>query len=273
MKNTIKKSFLLMSAATLLAGTTSLTQVGAQSSTASTFNSDISVNQLTSFQAQQNLTDNINEIDEYMETQGTSVLNELVKGKERLERDFENETDETEKSKLTDLIAGYAANITEYENYISQQNSSRGEFSTTGVNDSVLSPAVTSIIAFFNAKGYLLASELLTYAKQTSNGGSYSPYYKSQANGTAELARLRTTQSTGSGSGAFAKGSSTKDNDLYYAIHNYNYKWNNGTVSITDRYDYAVNADYEGIAGTAVNTMWLAQSKGVIVPFLVVMNF
>ncbi|MFD2413357.1 hypothetical protein [Paenibacillus rhizoplanae] len=196
MKNTIKKSLLLMTTATFLAGTTGLTQVGAQNYPTSTFNSHISDNQLTNSQVQQKLSDNINEIEIFMETQGTTVLNELVKGKERLEKDFENETDETEKSKLSDLIAGYDTNIAEYENYISQQNSLKSGFSTSGVSDPVLSPAVSSIIAFFNVQGYLLASELLTYAKQSSNGGSYTPYYKSQANGTAELARLRTTQST-----------------------------------------------------------------------------
>ncbi|WP_019913049.1 hypothetical protein [Paenibacillus sp. HW567] len=272
MKNTIKKSFLLFSAAAFLFGATGLTQVGAKDSSDSTFESYISDNQLTRSQVQQKLTNNLNEIETYMETQGTTVLNELIKEKERLEKDLENEASESEKSKLADLIAGYDTNITEYENYISQQNSSKGGFSTAGATDPVLSPAVSSVIAFFNLKGYLLASELLTYAKQSSIGGSYTPYYKSQANGTAELARLRTTQS-GSGSGAFSKGSSTKDNDLYYAIHNYNYNWRNGTVSITDRYDYAVNPEYQGIAGTAVNTMYLAQQSGVIVPYTVVMNF
>lgn len=61
-KEYYKKSFLLMSAATFLAGTTGLTQVGAQNSPSSTFNSHISGNQWTNSQVQQKLTDNINEI-------------------------------------------------------------------------------------------------------------------------------------------------------------------------------------------------------------------
>ena len=41
---------------------------------------------------------------------------------------------------------------------------------------------------------------------------------------------------------------------------------NSGIVTLTDRYDYDV-ADYSGIEGAAVNTMFLTQLEGVIVPF------
>ena len=45
----------------------------------------------------------------------------------------------------------------------------------------------------------------------------------------------------------------------------YKHNANSGIVTLTDRYYYDV-ADYSGIEGAAVNTMFLTQLEGVIVP-------
>lgn len=276
MKNMIVKPF-IVGCAVLLFGTTGIAQVGAQEYVNQNIENNTVSNQLSDAQVQQKLTENINSIEKYMESQGTSVLKELEKEKERLETLLDKETSPDGKVQLTNLIQSYTKNIKEYENYLSQGKSSQGGISTSGVYDSVLSPAVSTVIAYFNVRQYYLAAELLTYAKDRSTGGQYTPFFASQTNGTSEYVRLRnkvqSSGPSGSGSATFSKGSTTKDNDLYYALHKYNYSWKNGSVTITDRYDYDVNPEYNGIAGTAVNTMYLAQTLGVIVPYTVVMRF
>ena len=66
----------------------------------------------------------------------------------------------------------------------------------------------------------------------------------------------------------YAKGYSgnVAQKDLYYAIHAFSWTKSGGFVTLRDRYDFAPG-DYNGIAGTAVNTMYLAQQAGVLVPF------
>lgn len=51
-----------------------------------------------------------------------------------------------------------------------------------------------------------------------------------------------------------------------------NYSYRSGNLTISDKYDYDINPDYQGIAGTTVNTMYLAQQMGVIVPFKVLIE-
>ncbi|MGS5022292.1 hypothetical protein [Paenibacillus sp. JJ1683] len=276
MKNMMVKPF-IVGCAFLLFATTGIAQVGAQEYVDQDINNNTVSNQLSNAQVQKKLTENIDSVEKYMESQGTSVLKELEKEKARLESLLDKETSPEGKVQLTDLIQSYTKNIAEYENYLSQGNKSEGEFSKSGVQDPVLSPAVSTVIAYFNVRQYYLAAELLTYAKDRSTGGQYTPYFAGQTYGTSEYARLRNkvqvSGPSGSGSATFSKGSTTKDDDLYYALHKYNYSWKNGSITITDRYDYDVNPEYNGIAGTAVNTMYLAQTLGVIVPYTVVMRF
>lgn len=168
------------------------------------------------------------------------------------------------------LIKMYDNMIIEYKDF--KNSSSTGDYIVNGAFHPVLSPAVSAVITFFNTGGLFLAAELLTYAKETSTGGTYTPYWGKNVYQTSEYTRIRNQIRTSgaqyaSGSSTFTKGSSTYNNDLYYAIHHYNYEYNRGRFTITDYYDYDVNPEYEGIAGTAINTMYQAQLLGVIVPY------
>lgn len=177
---------------------------------------------------------------------------------------------EENKYKLERLIQSYANMISEYEDYKDKDESS--DITISGTDHPVLSPAVASIVTYFTMNKFYLASELLTYAKELSDGGEYEPYSVNNVRSTTEYSRLRreiinSGREPQSGTSNFEKGSSIADKDLYYAIHGYSYDYESGLLTITDYYDFAYNKDYDGIAGTAVNTMYMAQLLGVIIPY------
>lgn len=132
----------------------------------------------------------------------------------------------------------------------------------------VYSPAVSSIVAYFNSNDFYLAAELLTHAKNNDVVDSfYSPSYGYLVKQTTVYNSVYNNGGI-SGSSSFNKTGRTVDDDFYYAIHSFNYyrDTTHRTLEFNDRYDYAV-ADYNSIQGVAVNTMYNAQQAGVIVPF------
>lgn len=77
-----------------------------------------------------------------------------------------------------------------------------------------------------------------------------------------------------SGSSAFEYDTtSVATMDLYYVMHASNYSTNimDRIVTISDRYDFALG-DYNGIAGAAIDTMYMAQAYGAIVPFMLIVT-
>lgn len=129
---------------------------------------------------------------------------------------------------------------------------------------------VAAVIAYFNAKGYKLASELLTHARNNKTiNSSYTPYYGYHVQASPVFRKIANGTST-KGSDTFPYNSSnTKLADCYYAIHHFDYTKSSVSskiVKITDRYDFA-KGDYDGIAGIAINAMYNAQQFGTIKPF------
>lgn len=231
---------------------------------------------LTNTQMLAKIKTNTQIIEQYIKSQGTTVQKELNKEKDRLRLLLKIETNLENKEKLNDLIESYTKMILEYDEYLKQEALGNGGITIQGVYHPVLTPAVATIVSYFNMNQYYLSAELLTYANDRSNGGVYSPYFGYRILGTAKYAevayQIRTSGKTsGNGNTCFEKGSTVEDNDLYYAIHACNYQFTsyNRNLIFSDIYDYDVNADYQGIAGTAINTMYMAQVLGVIVPFSV----
>jgi len=230
--------------------------------------------ELSNEKIQEKFIENIKEIERYIENQGTTVLQELSKEKERLEKILITESDICNRVKLENLIQMYANMISDYNDYINNGGLDNGNIIINGAWHPILSPAVAAIVSFFIMNELILAAELLTYAKEVSTGGIYSPYFGYRVYETEEYSRLSNEirysgTTSGSGSSAFEnEGDAIEDIDLYYAIHAYEYEYrSNGQLIITDYYDYKINEDYQGIAGTAIDTMYLAQVMGVIVPF------
>lgn len=204
---------------------------------------------------------NIISIEKDLEKSNTTVVKELEESisyyRELLKND--NLTND-EIIRINTLINNLKEQIVDYKNY-------KLGISFRGTDDPVLSAAVSSVIAWFNNRGYRLSAELLTHAKNNDvrnslyipvNGGrvTYSSVYKTIAKSSANY-----------GSSSFPKSGTEIEVDLYYAIHGFDWtKDTYGKITITDLYDFAPG-QYKGIQGIAVDTMYMAQQKGVIVPF------
>lgn len=234
-----------------------------------------------------NVNKNIETLEEYFESNGTSVIKELEKDKIRIEKLLENENDPVTIEKMKDQINGYDRLIDSYEFYSREDLSkiyNEDSFDLYGVSHPVLSPAVASIVAYFTMNKYYLAAELLNHALYATKNSTYEPYQGNRVKYTNEFGRLRqeivsSGRQSGQGSSSFPNKGSIEDRDLYYALHLYRYDYTkyNGRYSlfIKDVYDFAVSSDanrYDRIAGTAINTMFMAQSMGVINPYNVLIE-
>lgn len=71
------------------------------------------------------------------------------------------------------------------------------------------------------------------------------------------------------GSAAFPPSSDPVLQDLYYAVHKFNWRtYDDWWVEISDHYDFDIeDLGYDSIANAAVGTMAVAQNWGVIVPY------
>lgn len=137
----------------------------------------------------------------------------------------------------------------------------------------IYTPAVAAVIAYFNAKKYLLAAELLTHARENTDRVSiYTPAYGARAR-NSEVVRNLAYGTAVSGSASFEPGDNPVDIDLYYSIHDFDFFKSSATskvVNIFDTYDFKHDADaYKTIPGTAVETMYKAQEAGYLTPYFV----
>ncbi len=71
------------------------------------------------------------------------------------------------------------------------------------------------------------------------------------------------------GSDTFTNTGTTFQKDLYYGIHSFYWKKENGVFTLHDVYDFINGEGYpSGIEQIAVNEMYLAQQAGELTPFL-----
>lgn len=206
---------------------------------------------------------NITSIEEELSANNTDVVSEI---NAMIDEYSAQSIDATEED-----VAKYTALISTLEDMRDEYALYDAGISTYKFH-AIYSPAVASVIAFFNMSGYKLAAELLAHARDnTKLDSSYIPtngnlvkkssVFKNIANGTGTK-----------GSASFENSGSTEEKDLYYAIHSFNWTKSSKTsktVKISDRYDYKAGDHNGGIAGVAIDTMAKAQDAGVIVPYYV----
>lgn len=219
------------------------------------------------------LNNNIKEIERKLEIEGTSVDIELSEAINMLELDKERATDEKEIEKLQALIDETVRLKNDYSMY--STNVSTSGISVRGVYNPVYSPAVAAVASYFMASGYLLSYELLIHARDNNRlDSTYVPVYGNRIKSSAVVGRILSNKKDISGSAAFENTGGTVERDLYYAIHNFNYSLTakTKTITLTDRYDYASQGEYTGVAGVAIETMYIAQNMHVIVPYYVVIT-
>lgn len=201
---------------------------------------------------------NITELNEYLDENNIDVISELENGKLKLLNELNNTEDEVICSKIQLQIDVYNSLISSCKDY--------NNTSTYVNNGSSLAYAVAAIIAYFQSNGYDLAAELLSVAYiNTSSSSTYEPRYGYKASASSVINKIRYNNQI-YGSALFPNSESQNDKDLYYAIHKFDYVKSSGRLMLTDIYNYATS-DYTGIADAAVNTMFLAQQLGVIIPF------
>lgn len=214
------------------------------------------------------LTDEMEQLNQYFENQNTSIPQILTGEINRLKELKSNTSSQDEYRRLDNLIK-------EYNNLLDEYNVCNSGVTTFGIEDPVLSTGVAAIVSYFITLRCELSAELLTHAKENSVEDSiYYPAMTNHMYQTAEYHRLTYlvgTQHVTSGSGEFANSNTVADTDMYYAIHLYKFSVDNsGNITIKDKYDFEYGKKrYEGLAGTAVDLMTFAQSKGVIVPYQV----
>lgn len=207
--------------------------------------------------------ENLAIIEEELNQQGTSVVEELNNAILWLEEEKTACTDAKEREKVQAIIDTTKRLLQEYVNYSSG-------IEGQGVDHPVYTPAVAAVASYFSACGYRLSFELLTHAQDNNVlDSTYIPHYGYLIDNSIVVRRIASEGIT-SGTAEFPNSGSTTDQDLYYAIHNFSYTFTKSTrvFVLSDRYDFALG-DYNGIAGAAVDTMYMAQLTGVLVPYYV----
>ena len=201
-------------------------------------------------------------LEQELESKGTDVVAELEKQIEYYQELLNSFISQEQAEQIENLISTTQELINEYQEYMNTEQS-RGDFHL------IYTPAVATVIAYFNSQDYNLAAELLTHARDNNNLDSiYTPINSDDVLSSSVYTSIR-EGATLEGTGEFASSNNTNDQDLYYAFHYFYYtKSASGrVVVIQDRYDYAHSDDYGSIGGIAVNVMYAAQEAGVLVPY------
>jgi hypothetical protein len=112
-----------------------------------------------------------------------------------------------------------------------------------------------------------IIAELLAHMDEnTTYGATYHPYFGTRVTSSPVYGQIMLGSVT-NGTGAFTSTGNVFQKDLYYGIHNFYWKKESNVFTLHDVYDYALG-DYDGMQEIAVNTMYLAQQAGELVPFL-----
>lgn len=194
-------------------------------------------------------------IEQELDSQQIDVVTGLNNYKAKLQQILQDSSDEDDSIKLQDLISGVDKLSSAYTAY------KNGTRSTNGI----YAAAIAAVVTYFDIQGDLLASELLVHcANNKTLDSTYTPtmenLYRIKASKTWTAIRKG---SGSSGSGTFEK---SESEDLYYAIHLFNWTRTANYLKFEDRYDFGPG-DYNGLANTAINAMYHAQQAGELVPF------
>lgn len=238
------------------------------------YGTSLDIEQMSISEKQAFISEGIKEFEEYFKENNIDVIEQLNLAKNGLLDLIEIEEDVEEIAKLKKLADSYDLMIEDYKEYMRDENS---EITPYGVNNPTYRAAIAAIITYFNINGYHLSAELLNHATYDSRGGQYNPYFGNRAQGTTAYQNLRKSiltsgRNSGSGSSSFPNTGTQMDRDLYYAVHLYNYSYSGSVFTVSDVYDFAPGHHYSGLAGTAIDLCYMAQTIGVIVPFVTIIK-
>lgn len=199
-----------------------------------------------------------------LEASHTDVATELDNA---IEEYAQARTDETltskEKEDAHNIMLSLINLKGDYLTYKSGQATSRNV-----IDEVALRAAVGAAAAYFTAKDYQLSLDLLGFATiNLDTTTTYSSRYNLRIRESAVFADI-VAGSANSGSDAFPNEGGAIDQDLYFAIHAFDWsKVGGGLLVVQDVYDFERDGDYSGIVGVAVNSMADAQAAGILVPY------
>ena len=108
-------------------------------------------------------------LEQELESKGTDVVAELEKQIEYYQELLNSFISQEQAEQIENLISTTQELINEYQEYMNTEQS-RGDFHL------IYTPAVATVIAYFNSQDYNLAAELLTHARDNNNLDSiYTP--------------------------------------------------------------------------------------------------
>lgn len=214
--------------------------------------------------ADERVQQSINVIETTLFEQDTDVMSELENQLARYQTLYENAETDGERDQIFALIVSTEGMILDYTCYANGTPSVR-----RGIEHAVYSPAISAIVAYFNANNYNLSAELLSYARINNELNSfYHPVNGREVLSSPVFQEICKNDQL-SGSARFPKEGRVNDMDLFYSLHQFDYaKFDDGRlVVIKDRYDFAYNAGFAGLDNISVNLAYEAQEAGVLVPF------
>lgn len=209
---------------------------------------------------EERLSESIFLLESNLEKNSSSVENEINKAVDNYHKILKTgQLSSEDKNKIIEQIEELQRQLSAYKKY-------KSGIRLMGKDNQVFLAAISSVNAYFLNKGYLLSSELLTHSTKNNKVDSiYRPYNNELVKASPVFRKIKIGRQT-HGSDSFPNTGSRLERDLYYSIHSFRWTKKNYMVTIMDRYDFAYGS-YSGLAGIAVNTMYLAQQAGVVVPF------
>ena len=227
-------------------------------------------------------------IEKELERLDTDVVSELEKQKKDYERRLILETDEKKIEQLQNLISKTDGLIESYKNQPKKLSNSSKKADLSERRQGDIEPtfvpkdadvffyenSVSAVVAYFYANEYYLSAELLTHARYNRTYASiYTPVNVGCLETSTEYAAVCENKDD-YGASAFVKAGSVQDKDLFYSMHNFRYaKFQGGSVvTVYDKYDFAFDGGFDFIDDIPIKVMYMAQEKGVIVPFNVVIE-
>lgn len=240
--------------------------------------------------AQEKVENSLTRIENALERLDTDVVGELNKQKADYERRLNTETDEKKIERLQSLISATEKLLQDYKGQTQKGEKNPVKTGVLGENQvgRIAEPtyipkdadwffyenAVSAIVAYFYAHEYYLSAELLTHARYNRDYGSvYSPINVDPLESSKAYTTICESEEL-YGASEFAKAGNVSDLDLFYAIHNFRYvKFHEGNVvTVYDNYDFVFDGQFDFIDDIPIKVMYMAQEKGVIVPFNVVIE-
>lgn len=223
-------------------------------------------------------------IERKLEEKNADVAFELEKQIRNYQNRLDTETDEQKQEQLRRLILDTQKLLDDYKG----SNKRKTAVATTASSDQNADPTyipkeldvffyentVSAVVAFFYANEYYLSAELLTHARYNRELNSlYTPINLEYLQTASEFKSV-CEKTDVVGTGRFAKSGGAKEMDLFYALHNFHYaKFQNGeVVTLYDVYDFTFDGGFDFIDDVPIKVMYLAQERGVIVPFNVVIE-